>query len=209
MDPAKGSPAPASGSNSGSDGKSPATADTEGTLGSDGGSDGGSFLLFKKPAELSGKEAGPAEAITGDGVGLSFSGSSVLAGATGSSGTDAGLAGSVGGTAGSATVVGSAGIERAVEVGSSITAGVNAIGGSKIARVVSPAGSVYIPIHTNAYVGLRENTLIGGMTIGRYGGPIVVITVPSMDVLNPKPQVGQARSFILIGAIPTPKSMSL
>ena len=77
MNPSRGSLAPASGS----DGGSPATTDTEGTLGSDGGSDG-SFSPFEEPVESLGKEARPAEAIIGGGVGLSFLGSSVLAGAT-------------------------------------------------------------------------------------------------------------------------------
>ena len=38
------------------------------------------------------------------------------------------------------------------------------------------------------------------------GGPIVVTTVPSADVLVPRPQVGQARSFTLSGAISSAKS---
>ena len=105
----------------------------------------------------------------------------------------------------SATVVDSANVGRAVGVGSSNAAGVNVTGGSKIARVVNPKGSVYIPVHADAHVGSRENTSIGGIITGRYGGPTVVITVPSSDVLNPKPQVGQARSLISIGAIPSVK----
>ena len=104
-------------------------------------------------------------------------------------------------------MVGSARVGCAVGIGSCNAAVVNAMGGSRSARVVSPIGSVYIAVHADAHIGLRENTLIGGMTIGRYGGPMVVITVPSSDVLNPKPQVGQARSFILIGAIPSAKSI--
>ena len=208
MESAGGSPAvPAategcSGSEGGSDGGSPAAAATEGSLGSDGGSDGGSSLPFEEPAELPGKEAGPSGAITGDGVGLPFPGSSVLTGATGSSGIDAGLAGLVEGKTGSATVVGPANGGCAVGVGSSNAAGVNAIGGSKTARVVILEGSVYMPVHADAHVGSRENTFIGGMIIGRYGGPTVVITVPSSDVLYPKPQVGQARSFTSIEATP-------
>ena len=139
-------------------------------------------------------------------VGPTFPGSAVLTGgATGSLGSNAGLAECEGC---SATVVGSASVGRAVGVGSSNAAGVNIIGGSKSARVVSPAGSVYIPVHADAHIGSRENTSIGGIITGRYGGPIVVITVPSSDVLNPKPQVGQARSLISIGAIPSVKSIS-
>ena len=127
-------------------------------------------------------------------VGLTFPGSAVLTGgATGSLGSDAGLAE---GEGCSATVFGSAGVGRAVGVGSSNAAGVNVTGGSKSARVVNAKGSVYIPVHADAHVGSRENTSIGGMITGRYGGPIVVITVPSSDVLNPKPQVGQARSLM-------------
>ena len=118
-------------------------------------------------------------------------------------GSDAGLAGLAEGEAGSATVVGFASVGGTIGVGSSIAAGVSAIGTSTTTRVVSP----YIAVHANAHVGSRENTLIGGIIIGRYGGPIVVMTVPSSDVLYPKPQVGQAKSLILIGAMPAPKWM--
>ena len=72
---------------------------------------------------------------------------------------------------------------RPAGVGSRSAVVVNAVGGSKSARVVLKAGSVYIPVHTDAHIELRENTFVGGITIGRYGGPIVVITVPSLDVL--------------------------
>ena len=34
---------------------------------------------------------------------------------------------------------------------------------------------------------------------GSHGGPIVVTTLPSADVLLPKPQVGHARSLIVSG----------
>lgn len=120
-------------------------------------------------------------------VGPAFPGSPVLAGgATGSLGIDAGLAGLAEGAVCFASVVGSAIVGRAVGVGNSNAAVVNAIGGSKSARVVFPAGSVYIPVHADAHIGSRENTSIGGMIIGRYGGPMVVITVPSSDVLYPK-----------------------
>ena len=65
IDPAGGSLAPASGSDGRSDEESPATANTENTLRSDGGSASPS----EDPTELSGKEAGLAGAITGGGVG--------------------------------------------------------------------------------------------------------------------------------------------
>ena len=148
IDPSVRSPATASGS----DGGSSATTDTKGTLGFNSRSDGGSSSPFGEPAELLGKEARPAEAITGGGVGLSFLGSSVLVGATGSLGTDTSLAGLVEGKSGSATVVGSASVGRAVGVGSSTTAGANVLGGSKTARVGFLIGSVYLPIYANAYV---------------------------------------------------------
>ena len=61
-------------------------------------------------------------------------------------------------------------------------------------------GSVKMPVHTTAHVGSRENACMGGMISGSHGGPIVVITVPSADVLVPKPHVGQARSLIASGA---------
>ena len=67
-------------------------------------------------------------------------------------GTDTSLAGLVEGKSGSATVVGSAGLGRAVDVGSSTTAGVNVLGRSKTARVGFLIGSVYLPTYANAHV---------------------------------------------------------
>ena len=102
------------------------------------GSDGGSPLSFGEAAELSGTEAGSAEATTGDCVGLVFPGSPVCTGeAAGSLGRDAGLATLVEGTAPFANVVGSAGAGAGVGVGlgRSKAAGLNAIGGSKRANV--------------------------------------------------------------------------
>ena len=43
---------------------------------------------------------------------------------------------------------------------------------------------------------------MGGTIRGSHGGPMVVIMVPSIDVLLPKPQVGQTRSLRLSDAIP-------
>ncbi len=182
-------------------GESPAT---KGTLGSDGGSGGGSPVFFGEAAGLpnTGTDpAGSADAPTGDGVGLSLPESPVFAGAAaGSLGRDAGLAVSADGIIRSDTVVGSAGagagagVRRAGGVGRSNAAGVNAIGGSKRAKVLNMKGSVQKPVHSDAHVGLRENISIGGTMSGSHGGPIVVIMLPLADVLNPKPHVGHARS---------------
>lgn len=110
----------------GSAGGSPAT---EGSSGSDGASDEGSSMFF------------------GEGVGLSLPGLPVLAGgATGSLGSDAGLAGLAEGEACSDTVVGSAGVGRAVGIGSNNAAGVKAIGGLKSSRVVFSLESLYVAI---------------------------------------------------------------
>ena len=103
----------------------------------------------------------------------------------------------------SGTVVGSADVGTgAGGVGASSDAGVKATGGSKSPKVVSPNLSVNNPVHIAFHIGSRENICVGGMINGSHGGPIVVITVPS-DVPFPKPQVGQARSLILSGAIPS------
>lgn len=40
---------------------------------------------------------------------------------------------------------------------------------------------------------------IGGIIIGRYGGPYVVLTEPSTPVNRPTPNVGHARSFMTRG----------
>ena len=117
-------------------------------------------------------------------------------------GTDAGLAAPAEGVARSGTVVGPAGIGigvgvdvgRLIEVGRSNDAAVNAIGGSKRAKAVCPQESPNTPVHRAAHIGSRENMFIGGTTSGSHGGPTVVITVPSADVLLPKPNLGQARS---------------
>ena len=186
--------------------------------GSDGGSDGGldggsgggsSPLSFGEPAKLSSREAGSAEGLTGPCVGLSSPGSPVFAGgAAGSLGRGAGLAALTEGEACSGTVVGSAGVGigvgvgRAGGVGTSKAAGVNAIGGSKRANVVTAKESLNIPVHVAAHIGSRANIFVGGMISGSHGAPMVVTTVPSADVLVPKPQVGQARSLISSGAIP-------
>ena len=166
-------------------------------------------MFFGEAAGLPGREAGSAEAITGDFAGLSFPGSSVFTGgAAGSFGRDAGLAAVAEGLVRSGTVVGSAGVNtgvgvgRAIAVGTSTAAGVNAIGGSKRANVVRPKLSLNIPVHIAAQTGSRENIFISGIISGSHGEPIVVTTVPSADVLVPKPQVGQSRSLIWSGAIP-------
>ena len=91
-------------------------------------------------------------------------------------------------------------------VGVSSDAGVKAIGGSKSPNVFSPKLLLNIPLHIAFHVGSRENTCVGGMINGSHGGPIVRTTVPSADVLFPKPQVGQARSLISSGAIPAVSS---
>ena len=110
-------------------------------------------------------------------------------------GRDAGLAASAEGVAcSSGTVVGSAGVGRAGVVGRSNAAGVNATGGSNRAKVVKVKGSLQMPVHADAHVGLRENISVGGTMSGSHGEPIVVIMSPLADVLNPRPQVGHARS---------------
>ena len=194
----------------------PATAETESTLEFDGGSDGGSASLTGDAVELLGRETGSAEAITGDWVGLALPDSSVLAGgATGSLGRDAGLAGPAEGMARPGVVVGAAGVGTGVGVGlaggvgASNTAGVNAIGGSKRAKVLNPKESVNSPVQPAAHIGSRENISSSGSISGSHGGPIVVTTVPSADVLFPKPQVGQARSRTSSGAKPAAKSSSV
>ena len=175
----------------------------ETAFGSDGGSDGGSLSLFGESAAAgsSGREADPAEGITSRGVGLSLPGSpGFVEAAAGSLGRDAGLAASVEGVACSGVVVGLAGVGAGVglgptgEVGTSNASGVNAIGGSKRANVDKVKGSLQKPVHSDAHVGSRENISIGGTISGSHGGPIVVMMSPLADVLNPKPQVGHARS---------------
>ena len=171
------------------------------------GSDGGSPLSFGEVAELSSKEVGLAEAIACDCVGPSRAGSPVFAGAAGSLGKDTGLAASVEGVAPSGTVVDPAGVDAGASVGRGVgrspVIGVNAVGGSKRARVLKPNWSLNIPVQLAAHIGLRVNISIGGIISGSHGGPIVVITVPLAAVLLPKPQVGQARSLTLSGAIPS------
>ena len=165
---------------------------TEGTLGSDGGSDGGSDCRFDEGS------TGGLSVFFGEGVGLPEC--PVLTGAAGSLGRDAGLAATAEGVGRSGTVVGSAGagagagVGLATGLGRSKAAGVNAIGGSKRAKVLNPSGLLNIPVHKAAHIGLRENIFIGGTISGSHGGPIVVTTEPSADVLSPKPHVGQARS---------------
>ena len=175
----------------------------EGTLGSDGASDGesgaGSPLLSGEFATPSGREAdttGAADATAGEYIGLVLPGSPVLAGIdAGSLGRDAGLAASVDRVASSGTVVGSAGVGiGAGGVGGSNAAGVNAIGGSNRAKVVKVKPSVQMPVHIDDHVGSRENISMGGTISGSHGGPIVVSIWPLADVLNPKPQVGHSRS---------------
>lgn len=153
------------------------------------------------PPSIETESAGSAEAITGGGVGFSLPGSPVFAGAAaGSLGKDAGLAASAEGVACSRTVVWSAGVgagagvERAIGVGRSNAAGVNATGGSNRAKVLKVNGSVQKPVQSDAHIGSRVNISIGGTTSGSHGGPIVVIMSPLADVLNPRPQVGHSRS---------------
>lgn len=107
----------------------------------------------------------------------------------------------------SGIVVGSASMGiGAGGVGASSDAGVKAIGGSKRPNVVRPKLSLNIPVQKASHIGSRENICIGGMINGSHGGPIVRTTVPSADVLFPKPQVGQARSLTSSGAIPSVSS---
>lgn len=180
---------------------------TEGTLGSDGGSAVEPPLFPAEAIELPGRaidSTGSAEASTGEGVGLSPPGSLVFAGGAPGLGRDAGLAALAEDVVCSSTVVGSAGAATAEVVGgTSHAVGVNAIGGSKRSKVVSPLAPVNIPVHADAHVGSRENISVGGTINGSQGGPIVRITLPSVDVLFPKPQVGQARSLISSGDIPS------
>ena len=144
--------------------------------GSDGGSDGRSPSFFEEAAEFSGRLADPVgstEPMTGDCVGLFLSGSPVLAGgAAGSVGRDAGFAASVESSACSGIEVGSAGagagVGRAGGVGRSRGAGVNAIGGSKRAKVVSPKALLNTPVHNDAHVGSREKISIGGTIKGSH-----------------------------------------
>ena len=185
-------------------GGSPGAAGSEGTLGSDGGSP----LSFGEAAGLSSREAGSAEAITGDCVGLSFPGSFVFTGeAVGLLGRGAGLATSVEGVAPSRIVVGSAGAGAGVGVGfatgdgRSKAAGVNAIGGSKRNKVLRVHRSLQKPVHSDAHFESREKISIGGKISGSHGGPMVVTLSPLADVLNPRPQVGHARSRMLSGFI--------
>ena len=109
---------------------------------------------------------------------------------------------------GSAVVVTGADVVLAIGLGRSNSDGVSAIGGSKRARVVNPKESVNNPVHKADHVGSRENISVGGLISGSHGGPIVVITVPLVDVLFPKPQVGQARSLTMSGAKPSAKTSS-
>ena len=71
--------------------------------------------------------------------------------------------------------------------GTSPDLGINAIGRSKRAKVINSNWLVMMPVYIDAYVGSRENTYTGSMMSGSYGGPIVVIIVPSVDVFVPKP----------------------
>ena len=100
-------------------------------------------------------------------VGSAYPGSPVLA--EGSRGTDASLAGCAKGEGDFANVVCSASVGRAV-VGSSCAVVVNAIGGSKRARVVFTAGLVSIPVDFETHTKSRENTrdrFLGPMKMNR------------------------------------------
>lgn len=139
------------------------------------GSDGGSPLFCGAATGLSGREAGPVEPVTADGVGLLLSGSPVLAGGAAESlGRDAGLAASGVGVARSGTVVGSAGVGagagvgRAGGVGRSNAPGVNAIGGSKTAKVLKTKALLNTAVHNKAQVGSREKIFIGGTIKGSH-----------------------------------------
>ena len=125
-------------------GGSPRIAENEGILEFKGVSDGAPPLFFAETAVLSDRGLESVGIITGDWVGIAFPGSSVFAGAaTGSLGGDAGLAALEDGVARSGIVVESAGLGAGVGVGNtsvvdmSIAAGVNALGGSKRAKVAS------------------------------------------------------------------------
>lgn len=147
-----------------------------------------------------------AEATAGEGV-WSLSGSLVLDAGAAKLGGDTGLAASTEGVVCSDIVVGFAGVSTGAGVGAtSNAAGVNAIGGSKSSKVVIPAAPVNIPVHDDAHVGSRENISIGGMINGSQGGPIVNTVVPAAR-LFPKPHVGQARSLILSGDMPSSSSI--
>lgn len=125
-------------------GGSPGTAESEDSFELEGVSDGGSSLFFEEIAEISGRGPGPEGSITGDWVVINFSVFTVFTGvAAGSLGIDAGFAALEDDLAGSGIVVGSAGVGTGVRVGNtrgvdaSTAAGVNAIGGSKRAKVVN------------------------------------------------------------------------
>ena len=128
---------------------------------------------------------------------LSPPGSAVFAGGSaGSVGEFAGLAPLVEDVACfSGTVVGCAFLRAGTGVeGTSPDARVNVIGESNT-RIVVPSGlSLMKPVHNEAHVGSRENNSIGGAMGGSHGAPIVVTTLPSVDVLLPKPQVGHAKN---------------
>lgn len=152
---------------------------TEGALGSDGGSDvgsvGGSPSFFEEATEFSGRladPAGSAEALSGDCAGVFFPGSPVFAGAAGSLGRDAGFAASVVDLASAGTDVGSAGagagVGRPGGFGKSKGAGVNAIGGSKSAKVDKSPKGRYIPVHNDDHVGSRVNMFMGGTINGSH-----------------------------------------
>ena len=172
----------------GSLGGSPAT---EGALGFDGESVGGSSLFPGEAVELPGKpigSIGSAEAATGGGVEFSPLGSPVFAGGAMGLGKDAGLAVLAGGVVCFGTVVGYAGAGIGVGVaGVSQVAGVNAIGGSKRSNVVSPYARENIPVFADAHIGSRENISMGDTIDGSQDGPIVRVTLPSVPVLFPKP----------------------
>ena len=151
--------------------------------GSDGDSVGGSPSLFEGATGFSGRladVAGPGEAISGDCVGVFFPGFPVFAGAAGSLGRDSGFATSMEDLACSGTDVGSvgagAGLEagRGSEVGSNNGAGVKANGGSRRSKELMKFGSMFMPVHIAAHVGLRENISVGGWINGSHGGPTVV-----------------------------------
>lgn len=178
---------------------------TRGTLGSDGGSAGGSPLFPGEAVELPCGAMGStvsAEATTGEGVG-SLPGSLVFdAGAAGLGG-DTGLAALAEDLVCSDIDVGFAGAATGSGVGdTSHAVGVKAIGGSKRSKVVNPLAPENIPVHANAHVRSRENISIGGMINGSQGGPIV----RPADGLLPKPHVGQARSLTSSGDMPSSSS---
>lgn len=151
--------------------------------GSDGGSSGGSVdgsngassSFFEGATGFSGRladPAGSAEPIPGDCAGVFFPGSPVFAGATGSLGRDAGFAASVEGLVCFDTDVGSAvadaGVGRANGVGKSKGAAVNAIGGSKRAKIINPKESLNIPVHSDDHIGSRVKIFMGGTINGSH-----------------------------------------